>query len=271
MAISNKPKVPRLTEIRFTREQLLRLPEAERELLMRVCLVQNEVLLFQRIWAAFTYRDPKTPLAMEAQAIQALTVLLIIAGKVFEALDGVFRRQFLSSPLSREYLPKFSKKHLEALAFLKKVLGANSMLAAIRNTHAFHYLTDEPLSPYIEAMPDGRVLSIYLGVPDGNTMNPFAAEASFRALLKITGESTPPAALERIQDELGDTIEALFQWAAGVQLVALKKMFGQKPPMRPRRIEADEYLPQDKIAFPFFMAVATNFKPKRNKPRKARI
>jgi hypothetical protein len=79
MSANKKPKPPtkpRLHEIRFTREQLLQLPEEERELLMRVGLVSNDVLLFQRLWAAFIFRDPKTPLAFEAQAIQAVTVRL---------------------------------------------------------------------------------------------------------------------------------------------------------------------------------------------------
>jgi hypothetical protein len=241
----------------------MKLPAEERELLIRVGLVANDVLLFQRIWAAFIYREPKTSLAIEAQAIQALTVLLIIAGKVFEAVDGVFNKRFLSSQISREYLARFSKEQKLAFEYLKKLQGANCMLADIRNTHAFHYLNKIELSPYVEAMPDDQIHRIYLGDPDGNTMNAFAAHASFMALLKITGETTPPAALERLQDELGDTIEALFQWAAGVQLVALKKMLGPKPPMQARRIEEHEYLPQDKIVFPFFMTVATNYKPKR--------
>jgi hypothetical protein len=93
----------------------------------------------------------------------------------------------------------------------------------------------------------------------------FAAHASFMALLKITGEATPEDALKKLEGELGDAIEAMFQWTAGVQIVALKKMLGLKPPMRPRRIEEHEYLPQDKISFPFFMTVATNFKPKRKR------
>ena len=258
-----KPVVPRLSEIRFTKAQLMKLPAEERELLLRVGLVANDVLLFQRIWAAFMYRDPKTQLAKEAQAIQGLTVLLIIAGKAFEAIDGVFNKRFLSSPLSREYLARFSKEHKRAYEYLKKLQGANGLLADIRNTHAFHFLNKIELSPYIEAMPDDRMHSIYLGAPDGNTMNAFAAHASFMALLKITGETTPEAALKEIEGELGDAIEALFQWTAGVQIVALKKMLGLKPPMRPRRIEEHEYLPQDKISFPFFMTVATNFRPKR--------
>ena len=53
---TKKPNIPSLTEIRFTKEQLMQLPEEERELLMRVGLVSNDVLLFQRLWAAFIYR-----------------------------------------------------------------------------------------------------------------------------------------------------------------------------------------------------------------------
>jgi hypothetical protein len=96
---------------------------------------------------------------------------------------------------------------------------------------------------------------MYLGAPDGNSMNTFASEAMFRSLLTATGEATPKAALDRIQDFAGEVIAALNAWAAAVQIVAVKKMLGTKHRYEECEIAHHEFLPQDQICFPFFMSV----------------
>jgi hypothetical protein len=59
---------PRLFAIRFTKDKLLKLPKAERELLLRVGLALNDLALFNRVWMSFYYREPKSQLTLEAQA-----------------------------------------------------------------------------------------------------------------------------------------------------------------------------------------------------------
>jgi hypothetical protein len=93
-----KSNKPRLAVVRFTKSQLMRLPKNERELLLRVGLLINDILLYQRLWLMLMYRDPKSALAKEAHAIQSATLLLALVGKTFEAME-VFDRRFLSSNL----------------------------------------------------------------------------------------------------------------------------------------------------------------------------
>lgn len=251
---------PRLVAVRFTKRQLLKLSKPERELLLRLGLALNDLLLFQRIWAAFYYREPKTQLAIEAHTIQSIGALLVLVGKIHEACE-VFRKRFLSSPIGREYLRNFSPRQQTAVATLKKLLGSDNLVSKIRNSFAFHY-HDEDLSPFIDQLEDKDVLSMYLGDPDGNSMHMFASEPMLRSLLAATGEATPQAGLKRIQDFAGNITEALGHWAAAVQIVAVRKILGDRYRPEDCEIAENEYLPQDKIAFPFFMAVATNYKPK---------
>ena len=144
---------PRIVETRFSKRQLMELPRQERELFLRVGLVLNDLLLFQRLWAAFMYREPRTPLAKQAQAVHAAALLLIIGGKVFEACD-IFEKRFLSSHVGRRYLSRFSRSHKDTVRQLRKRLGANALLAKIRNRFAFHYHKDD-LTPFVERMvPD---------------------------------------------------------------------------------------------------------------------
>jgi hypothetical protein len=244
---------PRLVAIRFNKRQLLKLPKPERELLLRVGLALNDLALFQRIWASFIYREPKTPLAMEAQAIHSVGALLVLVGKIDEACK-VFQKWFLSSPVGRDYLPHFSARHQTSVTTLKKLLGSDNLLTTIRNSFAFHY-HDDDLSPFIDRLENEAILSMYLGAPDGNSMNTFASEAMFRSLLAATGEVTAEAALQRIQVFAGDIVAALNEWGAAVQIVAIKRMLGGKHRTEECEIAAHEYLPQDQICFPFFMSV----------------
>lgn len=213
----------------------------------------NDILLYQRLWLMMMYRDPKSALAKEVHAIQSATMLLALVGKTFEAME-VFEKRFLSSEVGRDYLAVFSKPHRKAVDYLKTLRGSGSFFADIRNTYAFHY-HDDDLTPFIEMMADDRVLNAYLGAPDGNTLNSYAAEPFLISLLTLTGETRPVDALNKIQVETGNAIGNLFQWAAAVQIVTLKKMYGRDPPVEDYKIGEDEYLPQDQIRFPFFMSV----------------
>ena len=229
------------------------LPTKERELLIRIGLAYNDLLLLQRVWATLSVRQPESPAATDAHAIQAVSLLLILAGKVFEACE-VFRRWFLSTEVGRDYLPMFSSRQKKAVDHLKALHGSSSLLATLRNSFAFHY-HDAPLTDYLERLPDERLLSLYLGEPDANTLNAFAAEPFLLSLLSTTGKETPDEALVHIQEVLGNALRAFGQFSAGVQLIALRKMHGHTPPHEDYAIPDNEFRPQDKIRFPFFMGV----------------
>ena len=178
----SKANKPRLIAVRFTKSQLMKLPKKERELLLRVGLIMNDILLYQRLWLMMMYRDPQSALAKEVHAIQSATMLLALVGKTFEAME-VFERRFLSSEVGRDYLAAFSKPHRNAVDYLKTLRGSGSFFADIRNTYAFHY-HDDDFIPFIEMMADDRVLNAYLGAPDGNTLNSYAAEPFLISLLR---------------------------------------------------------------------------------------
>ena len=229
------------------------LSSEERELFIHVGLTQNDLLLYQRIWAALMYRNPKTQLAREAHAAQSVALLLALVGKLFEACEQ-FDKRFLSQRIGHEFQKKFSSSQLAAVEYLKKLRGTGNLLAKIRNDFAFHYHSAE-LSKYIIDMPEQRQFSLYLGSPDGNTMNVFAAEPLLISLMKVTKKRKPITALSHIHTVAGDALTRYYRFVAGVQLVILKKMLGDRPLMEDCEIGDDEYLPHDQFVIPFFMTV----------------
>lgn len=143
---------------------------------------------------------------------------------------------------------------------LKQLLGKDNLLTQIRNSFAFHY-HEADLSPFLDLMPDEYEFEIYLGEPDGNTMNLFAHEVLLLSLLEVTGEADARAARKRIHDFAGEVAAELKHWGAAVQVVAIHKMLGKKTRLNHVEIPAGEYEPQDETKLPFFMSVSRRRKP----------
>jgi hypothetical protein len=223
---------PRIVAIRFTKAQFMTLPRAERELLIRIGLAQNDLLMMQRFWGALYYRNPKSVSATEAHAVQQVTFLLIIVGQLFEALE-IFRKRFLSHKISRTYLKLFNARQNEAVAKLKAALGKSNLIASIRNDFAFHYHDSRPLSSFMASLKPDRLLTMYLGDSDANTLNAHAAEPFLRALMRRTGGRTPSAALRHIQNEAAAIIAAHSTFVAAIQVIMVKKCAAT--PQRPRK------------------------------------
>ena len=68
-----------------------------------------------------------------------------------------------------------------------------------------------------------RLLTMYFGDPDWNTLNAYAAEPFLLLLLmRRTGRRTPDAALRHIQREAAKVIKAHSLFVGAVQIVALR-------------------------------------------------
>jgi len=242
---------PRLVAVRFTKAQFMALSLRERELLIRLGLAQNDVLMIQRMWGAIYYRNPKTVWATEAHAVQQVALLLILVGKLFEALE-VFRLYFNSQPFSRTYLAKFDDRQKSAVSVLKRALGSGEILAAIRNDFAFHYHKTGHLSRFMRSWPDDRLLTLYLGDPDANTLSAYASEPFLRALMRRTRRRTPTAALRYIQNSAAQVIGAFNTFISAIQVLAIREML--KGQIQPEEIAVndDEFQPHDQFGIPFF-------------------
>ncbi len=118
----------------------------ELELLLRLGLAVNELMLFQRVVGAITNSRPRADAAQDIWLSQLLTALMCSTGKVFEALE-VFRRHFLSSSIGRDLRPMLSQEAQSAIELLSKMGGNNSLLAEVRNLYSFHFHNTEDLSP----------------------------------------------------------------------------------------------------------------------------
>jgi hypothetical protein len=252
-----KAAKPRVFAVRFTKGQFMVLSLAERELLIRVGLVQNDLLLMQRLWGAHYYRTPRTTLTRSVQAAHSVALLLIFIGKLFEGLL-IYEKLFQKQRFHPAYLNQFTLKQRAAATTLKRLLGESSLLANIRNQFAFHY-PESDLSEIMDDWHRNRMLIIYFGDPDGNTLNAYAAETFLLSLMKLTGRATPIDALRHIQTEAAKALIAYNSFVAGVQTAAIHRMCGARIKAEICKIRASQFRPHDEFALPFLMGTATNY------------
>jgi hypothetical protein len=194
-------------ELRFTRAQLRRLSNAELELLLRLGLAVNELMVFQRWLSSILASEPRTEALKDIWLAQVMTALMSLAGKVFEALE-VFRTGYLQQPLGHEYQDRVSPDAEAAIRHLRATGGRNSKLADIRNFFSFHFHNGEQLGPYLDHLPDDAKLSLYAGLCDANTTHQFALEPFLTSLVATLGVRASTEAFDAIRAEIRPTLNA---------------------------------------------------------------
>jgi hypothetical protein len=232
---------PQIVVVRLTKAQLQSLPAPERELLFRMGLVVNDLLLYQRLYLAAIHVAAKSEAAIDAKAVHALNLLLVLAGKVFEGLE-VYRKFFASTPNRRSYCEALDEETLVACKEIDRIRGTSSLLAKLRNSFAFHY-HEEPLSTFLDRLPAEKELKLYLGNPDGNTLHEFAAQPFYESVQDSTDLADAEDALSKMLDEVLTATKALTAFANGVADHALTTIFGEAIPLEQCTVHPEEYSP----------------------------
>jgi hypothetical protein len=241
-----------VVEVRFTKAQFTVLSRAERELLIRVGLVQNDLLFAMRLWAAYTVRFPRGTLKKQIYVVHAVATLLMLVGKLFEAFN-VFDKIFLKQTFHAAYLNQFSNEQKSAAADLKKRLGANSLLYKLRNRYAFHFHLDESLSVFADDWDQNTMMKLYLGDPDVNSLSSYAASMFLNSLMKLTGSRTPDNALRYIQRETAKALKPMITFIAAVHIAAVRRMCGNQVRFKDMKIPTREFKSAKETEVPYLM------------------
>lgn len=216
-----------LHEVAFSKEQIMQLTKPELELMLRLGLAVNELLLFQRIVGLITNSRPGADAAQDMWLAQLVTALMCTTGKVFEALE-VFRKHFLGAPLGRELRPTLSQETQAAVEVLRALGGRDSLLANIRNLYSFHFHNDEDLSPYLDHLAGDAQLSLYYGLCDANTVHHFAVESLVTSFMRTTEARSGEEAIVRVVNEIQAATQAFHKFVMGVE----ERLFQKIGPLR---------------------------------------
>lgn len=213
-----------LHQIDLTRDQLDRIPDGERRLLVLVAHAWNEINTLAKLFHFAAGSAADEGLASQAETTQALVLARVLTGKIYEFWK-LLQSSFFGAQLSRAYAPLMDPESSAALDELKKYFSGESVVATIRNKFAFHYAGDQIDAGYA-ALVEGDPLQIYLAKHNANTLFSFAETIAGRSMLEAIRPGDPLGAFNTLVAETSKLVGSIGEVAAGLMAVCVRRYLG---------------------------------------------
>ena len=213
-----------LHRVDLTREQLDRIPDGERRLLVLVAHASNELNTLAKLFHFAAGSTADEGLTSQAETMQALVLARALTGKIYEFWQ-LLQNSFFGARLSREYEPLLDTESAASLDELKRYFGKENLVAIVRNKFAFHYSGDQIDAGYA-ALVDGDPLQIYLAKHNANTLFSFAETIAGRPMLEAIRPGDPTGAFESLVAETSRMVGCIGMVAAGLMVVCMQRNIG---------------------------------------------
>jgi hypothetical protein len=139
-----------ILRMRFAKAEFAKMSQEERGLFLLLGHGSNQVSVLWKLVIATTNRSPSDPVDERVSAAQTQILIRLTIGVLWEAWRLIEAR-LLSSPLGKEVVPALDPPSRAALESLKKRFGASGMIAAVRNSYAFHHPKPDEIEAAFQA------------------------------------------------------------------------------------------------------------------------
>jgi hypothetical protein len=211
----------KIYKLSIRKEGLSHIPEKEQILFLQIGVMLNEIQILYKV-TYFCNKKGLTEIEAKGQITQSFFFHSILVGKLWECWE-VLRKTFFSGTLSKEYAQILSSDGNVSINKLKKYFGRNQWMSKVRNKISFHHDQTE-IQKQIKLMPDDKLLEIYLGEAQGNSLHYGSSILHLAGVLGWIDESDEKGAIGRYLSETqsvaGDFLEFLNHL-----LVALTKKY----------------------------------------------
>ncbi|MEO3715925.1 hypothetical protein [Roseateles flavus] len=214
----------KLRQICLPAEAFLKIPDAERALLVALGHALNEFNIFNRLLIASSHFDDEPVQVAYAQSIQMYSITRVLVGKILEAWNAI-DVGFFRSKLSKKYVSRLNDDQAQSLDRLKKYFSKRNAIADIRNGLAFHFSIESAGTAPKEEMNE-HDLSLYIGESRGNCLYPFSETIFNTELMRITNCATMREAFAKVIDEVNAVDKPLHEFAEGVMALILEDYIG---------------------------------------------
>lgn len=215
----------------FGLREFQKLTPEERALFLLLGNLSNQVNVLWKIVIIALNRDPADPVDERVSAAQTQILVRLTIGVLWEGWRLVESR-LLGSKLGAEFVPKLDAPAKAALDSLKKRFGASGMLAAVRNSFAFHApSTSEMEAAFQEAAraePSEDVWSIYV---TSGLLNCFFHASDLviaHGISKAVGESVLLQSHKKLLNALGPISNELSELIFGFIAAIFRKHVGDE-------------------------------------------
>ena len=208
---------------------------------------------------AATNREPTDPVDERVSAAQTQILARLTIGVLWEAWRLVETR-LLSSKLGKDIVPVLDAVAGKALEDLKKRFGASGMIAAVRNSYAFHHpTTDEIEAAFQSALKDESEPENWSLYFSRALLNCYFFASDFviaHGITKAVGETDILKAHEKLLKELAPLSNELSELTFGYAAVMFKKYVGNE--ITADVVEKLVDVPNiDDVLIPFFVETAS--------------
>jgi hypothetical protein len=234
----------------ITKQELEAMPEEERVFFVLNGHFLNEISMLNK-WLIFIDLRAEPEVLRRAQVAQGLLIARLFIGKLLEGWR-MLERAFFGTALSRQYIPKLDSTGSAALDNLGRYFGKSNILQDIRNNFSFHYDNAE-VGKNFSLLPESYASELYLGPDYANSLNWACEEIVSRAMLNVTGNTDPQAALNLIMADLTRVSGWFFDFCGSVMVVATERLLGERWEEATEQIDIGEPKLLDAVGLPYFV------------------
>jgi hypothetical protein len=211
-------------EIPISKQQLDSIPTDERLFFIQIGYLANELSTLNRLLLFVSNTTGTTELETRARNSQALLLVRLCSGKLFEGWQ-MLQRDYFGSKLSKEYDRLLQESGKNNLTEIKRYFSKSNLIKDIRDNFAFHYPSDD-LQHQLECTKDTGTLYIYLGYAHGNSFYSFADVLVGSAMLSKVQGTDPQQVIDALFADPINAIKWFLDFIGSCMIILVEKYLG---------------------------------------------
>ena len=240
-------------EIPISRQQLDSIPADERLFFIQIGHLANELSTLNRLLLFASRTSGTTELERWARNSQALLLVRLCSGKLFEGWQ-MLQRDYFGSKLSKEYDRFLDESGKNSLTEIKRYFSKNNLIKDIRDNFAFHYPSDD-LQNQLQRTENTGTLYIYLGYAHGNSFYSFADVLVGSAMLSKVQGADPEQAMDALFAEPINAIKWFLGFIGSCMIILVERYLGATlDALGANTVEVPNTKKWEDVQVPFFLA-----------------
>jgi len=240
----------KLYKIQIKTGDLQKIPKKELLFFIQLTNFANEIFCLQKITFFSADVEEKDLLIRRAKNSQALFLIRLTAGKLWEAWM-LLETHYHSSVLARDYIEQFSDEAKKDYKYIKKYFGKSNIIKMVRDKYAFHFDPDssKKVEEVIDALKNDEVFDMYFSEHHGNCFYDMSNTLINESLFSFINESDRNNAIKRLLTEVKDTTKHFLHFVGECVLVFGKKHLG----LNAEEIEIPDQPSLEDVKIPYFV------------------
>lgn len=240
----------KIFKIRLDRDEILKIPECERQVFLTIAHIQNEISILLRsvLWSSDLSSSNEA--VVQGQVSINLFFIKLLVGKLFEGWDFLKKSFFTCKALADDFSKFASPEQLASFDTLKKYFSKENLVYKVRNGYAFHYSHRE-LDNALKGIPDE--LDLYVEEKGNcNTLYYFAEILANSAVLNLINPSDNADALKHLEEEALNIARCFVKFGQAYMSFVIKRHSPQIWKEAAKPVEFEKLLVFSEMHLPWF-------------------